>query len=70
MIRKIVNIDEELCNGCGACATACHEHAIEMVDGKAHLIKDDFCDGFGDCLPECPAGAITITEREAAAYDE
>lgn len=70
MIRKIVNIDEEKCTGCGLCANACHENAIVMVNGKARLIKDDFCDGFGDCLPACPAGAITITEREAAAYDE
>jgi len=70
MIRKIVNIDEEKCTGCGLCADACHENAIVMVNGKAKLIKDDFCDGFGDCLPACPSGAITITEREAAAYDE
>ena len=70
MIRKIVDIDEEKCNGCGACADACHEGAIEMVDGKARLIKDDYCDGLGDCLPTCPTGAIEIIEREAAAYDE
>lgn len=70
MIRKIVNIDEEKCTGCGLCTNACHEKAIVMVNGKAKLVKDDFCDGFGDCLPACPAGAITITEREAAAYDE
>lgn len=70
MIRKIINIDEEKCSGCGLCANACHENAIVMVDGKAKLVKDDFCDGFGDCLPSCPSGAITITERESAAYDE
>ena len=70
MIRKIVEINKELCNGCGACASACHEGAIEMIDGKATLIKDDYCDGFGDCLPTCPTNAITIIEREAAEYDE
>ena len=70
MIRKIIHIDEEKCNGCGACGTACHEGAIGLVNGKAKLMRDDYCDGFGDCLPGCPTGAITFTEREAAAYDE
>lgn len=70
MLRKIIQIDEEKCNGCGACAAACHEGAIGMVDGKAKLLRDDYCDGFGDCLPNCPTGAITFTEREAAAYNE
>ncbi len=70
MIRKIIHIDEDKCNGCGKCAEACHEGAIEMVNGKARLMRDDYCDGMGDCLPECPTGAISFTEREAAAYDE
>ena len=70
MIRKIIKIDEESCNGCGACATACHEGAIEMIDGKAKLTREDYCDGLGDCLPTCPTGAITFEEREAPAYDE
>lgn len=70
MIRKIIKIDENKCNGCGACASACHEGAIEMIDGKAVLTREDYCDGFGDCLPECPTGAISFEEREAPAYDE
>ena len=70
MIRKIIRIDSEKCNGCGACADACHEGAIEMTDGKAELVREDYCDGLGDCLPACPTGAITFEEREAAAYDE
>ena len=69
MIRRIINIDESKCNGCGLCAEACHEGAIGMVDGKAKLLRDDYCDGLGDCLPVCPADAITFVEREAAGYD-
>ncbi|WP_343246500.1 ATP-binding protein [Diplocloster hominis] len=69
MIRKIIHINEEKCNGCGLCADACHEGAIGMVDGKAKLLRDDYCDGLGDCLPVCPTGAITFEEREAAEYD-
>lgn len=70
MIRKIIKIDEEKCNGCGACVSACHEGAIGLVDGKAKLMRDDYCDGLGDCLPSCPTGAISFEPREAADYNE
>ena len=70
MLRKIIKIDAEKCNGCGACAAACHEGAIEMVNGKAVLTREDYCDGLGDCLPACPTNAITFEEREAPAYNE
>ena len=70
MLRRIIKIDEEKCNGCGACAAACHEGAIEMIDGKARLTREDYCDGLGDCLPACPVDAISFEEREASAYDE
>ena len=70
MLRKIIKIDEEKCSGCGACAAACHEGAIAMVDGKAKLVREDYCDGLGDCLPACPTDAISFEEREAPAYNE
>lgn len=70
MIRQIIHIDEEKCVGCGLCASACHEGAIDMVDGKAKLVRENFCDGFGDCLPACPTGAISFENREAPEYDE
>ena len=70
MVRKIIRIDEEKCIGCGICANACHEGAIDIIDGKAKLVRENFCDGFGDCLPGCPTGAITFEEREAPEYDE
>ena len=70
MIRKIIHINEEKCNGCGLCAQACHESAIGIVNGKARLLREDYCDGLGDCLPACPTNAISFVEREAAAYDE
>ena len=70
MIRKIIRIDKDKCNGCGACASACHEGAIDIINGKAELMREHFCDGLGDCLPECPTDAISFEEREAPEYDE
>ena len=70
MIRKIIRIDKDKCNGCGACADACHESAIDIINGKAELVREHFCDGLGDCLPECPTGAISFEERESPEYDE
>ena len=69
MIRKIINIDEQKCNGCGLCVAACHEGALQLIDGKAKLVSESYCDGLGDCLPECPVDAIRIEEREADAFD-
>ena len=70
MLRKIIRIDDEKCNGCGLCATACHEGAIDIIDGKAKLVRENYCDGLGDCLPGCPTGAIAFEEREAPEYDD
>ena len=70
MIRKIIRIDKDKCNGCGACASACHEGAIDIINGKAELVREHFCDGLGDCLPECPTGTISFEERESPDYDE
>ena len=70
MIRKIIRIDKDNCNGCGACASACHEGAIDIINGKAELVREHFCDGLGDCLPECPTGTISFEERESPDYDE
>lgn len=70
MLRNIIKIDEEKCNGCGLCVSACHEGALQLIDGKARLVSESYCDGLGDCLPECPTGAIVLEERETAAYNE
>ncbi|HUS88631.1 MAG TPA: 4Fe-4S binding protein [Desulfosporosinus sp.] len=70
MKRNIVKIDEYKCNGCGLCVTACHEGALQLIDGKARLISESYCDGLGDCLPECPTGAIVLEKRETSEYDE
>ena len=70
MLRKVIQIDEDKCTGCGICVDACHEGAIGLVNGKAKLMRDDYCDGLGDCLPTCPTGAISFIEKDTVAYDE